>query len=57
MIATQSVSSNPLALILVTVVTLAFLVTMFKKSVKMTLLIIAIALVMRFVVMRYGIGF
>lgn len=57
MIAIQSTLSNPPVAILITILTIVFIVSMFKKSAKMTLLILAIAAMMRFVIMRFGIGF
>lgn len=57
MIAIQSTLLNPPVAILITILTIVFIVYMFKKSAKMTLLILAIAAIMRFVIMRFGIGF
>lgn len=57
MIAIQSISLNPPIAILVTIIVIAFIIFMFKKSAKMTLLILAVSAIMRFVIMRIGIGF
>lgn len=57
MIALQSIALNSPVAILIAILIIVFIIFMIKKSAKMTLLILAVAVIMRFIIMRFGIGF